>query len=170
MPREKHSLNGEDRGMLGDLNDQTLQDSHHLLFLAHTPPSYHIFPSLFIKEWNASLWSLSLITSSSLHFFIKLPCHVKLILNTPLCFSLVTLSLVTKPQLRTQKTRRKIIFFLHLKSRMCFERQNFWNAHKTRYSSWPNFSPKKTTHMNIIIRITYLSATVLLMIEYAWWK
>lgn len=39
----------EDRGMLGDLNEQTLQDSLSLLVLAHTPPSYHIFPPLFIR-------------------------------------------------------------------------------------------------------------------------
>ena len=58
---------GEGRGMLGDLNEQTLQDSHSLLVLAHTPPSYHIFPPLFIKEWNASLWSLRF------HHFFKSP-------------------------------------------------------------------------------------------------
>ena len=84
-----------------NLNEQSVLSFPHFTTLSsYTFLSYHIFPWLYSSSnlvWKDSGLTISLVFIS----LWRLLCHIKLLLNQFVCFSLVNLSFVTETQLRS---------------------------------------------------------------------
>lgn len=149
------------------LNEQTLLFSlayYSQLIPFLFPPTFsHHFP-LFIKPNRKMLRFNHFFKSSFLHKGSQI---MKNLHYTCVAFPLATLYLVTEPQLRIQRGRRKRFFSLptqqnvFLKTTM-FEMLTFCLIPQTSCSFQPDFSSKKDIYMNRPIRIMFLRTAVLL--------